>query len=276
MLARHALLSLSLFALMCAPNALQAQAGDDFLDSYFGQGAIATDTEPTDTGVVALLWEADSYTPPGYEGRSLPSAGSKVSLWAIPHLGGGIAPEQLVYTWKLNGATLATQSGRGKSSVTINAPELFGAYTVSVEVASSDRAVRGSALVRIESVEPVARLYAEHPLFGLQFWNAIGSNAFVSEREMTFVALPFFASITTPDDALLRYTWRVDRRSIAPNPARPSSVTVSAEEGGAVATLDVVISHMTNFLMESRGAWQITLGAGAGAGVFDPFRTSTL
>jgi hypothetical protein len=33
--------------------------------------------------IVDLLWESDSYTPPFYAGRSLPSAGSKLHLQAL-------------------------------------------------------------------------------------------------------------------------------------------------------------------------------------------------
>lgn len=269
----RAFFSFSLAALILFPSGALAQSDNNFLDSYFAPSTALGNTDVSESGSVAVLWEANTYAPPMYEGRRLPSAGSTVSLWAIPHLSGSYRAEQLTYTWKLNGATLPAQSGKGKAAITIQAPELFGAYTISVEVASSDLAARATQSVRIASVEPIVRLYAEHPLFGLQYWSATLGNAFLQEREMTFAALPLFAPATTPDDPALRYFWRVDRKAISAHPTRPSTITVSADEGGAVATLDVVVSHATNFFMESRGSWQVTLGAGAGAGAFDPFRT---
>lgn len=276
MRARRAWSSFTLAALVLLPTGVLAQSDNDFLDSYF-ESAVASETAP-ESGSVAILWEANSYAPPTYEGRRLASAESTVSLWAIPHFSGAYSTEQLTYTWKLNGATLLAQSGKGRAAITINAPELFGSYTVSVEVSSADLAARATESVRIASVEPIAHLYAEHPLFGLQYWSAIGNNAFIPEREMVFAAIPFFAPVALPDEAALRWSWRIDRKKVASNPIRPSTVTVSAGEGGAVATLDVVISHASHFFLESRGAWQVTLGAGAGAGagVFDPFRTNPL
>ncbi len=225
---------------------------------------------------VSILWESNAYTPTSYRGRSLPSAGTRIRLWALPSIpraGGGVyAPDQLTYTWKLNGATVPGISGRGKSSATIGSPELFGSYVVSVE-ASAGGGARGVGSVRIASREPVVRLYADHPLFGVQYWSAIVRNAFVTEKEMTFVAIPYFAEVTHPDDGLLTYAWRIDRESITPDPIRPSAITLRAGDNGALALVSLLLTHASNFLMETRGTWQMTLGVGAEAGIFDPFRT---
>jgi len=34
---------------------------------------------------IDLLWEADSYTPPFYRGRAVPTSGSTIRLFAVPH-----------------------------------------------------------------------------------------------------------------------------------------------------------------------------------------------
>ncbi len=227
---------------------------------------------------VGLLWESDSYVPASYEGRALPSAGTRVRLWAIPHLsranGTPIPAAELMYTWKLNDATLASLSGRGRSSAVIGSPELFGAYTVSVEVSASGGTPRGEARVRISSVEPMVRLYADHPLFGIQHWNALGGNAFVLEREMTFAAVPYFAQAQSADDPSLEYGWRINQKAVLPDPERPSAVTVSAQDESVIALLNLTLTHATNLLLEARGAWQITLGSGTDIGLFDAFRAT--
>ncbi len=226
---------------------------------------------------IMLLWEADSYVPPQYAGRALPSAGTRVRLWALPYLSrpdGSLYPTaDLTYTWKLDGSTLTNLSGRGKSSATIGSPELFGSYTVSVEV-SAPSGARGIGSTRITTVEPTVRLYPNHPLFGLERWSALAANAFISEREMTFSVVPYFAPARSADDPQLHYAWRVDRVSAPTDTAQPSTITLSAPQEGMLATIDLVLTHANNFLMEARGAWQITLGAGASTGVFDPFRTT--
>ncbi len=245
--------------------------------------SVSTEAESTSAEIsftpsrVELLWEADSYAPPTYAGRALPSAGARVRLWALPYLprpgGGYFAANDLTYTWKLNGGTLANISGRGRSSATIGAPELFGAYTVSVEVSAAGGA-RGVGSTRIAAVEPVVRLYPDHPLFGLERWSALSGNAFIAEREMTFSVIPYFAPVRSPDDAQLLYAWRIDRARIPTDTAHPSMITVSAPQDGMLATIDLALTHASNFLIEAHGAWQVTLGAGASTGLFDPFRTT--
>jgi hypothetical protein len=78
--------------------------------------AVTSATLTITPGSMDLLWEgADSYTPPFYKGRALPSNGGIVRVVAIPTAS---APRQLSFNWSQNGDVQSLLSGYGKSSFT--------------------------------------------------------------------------------------------------------------------------------------------------------------
>lgn len=230
-----------------------------------GGGIVSADASiiPTE---VDLLYDANSYVPPFYEGRALPSPSSQVRLHAVARLvrpgGAVIAPSDLVYTWKRNGATLANLSGKGRATAVVPAPALFGADTISVDIATADRSLAGGASVRIPSIEPVLVFYEDSPLFGLRFRNALRAEG-EGGGELTIAAVPYFALAAGPNDPRLEYAWRVNGRVITPDAARPDEITLSSGDGSSAARVDVTVTNTADLSMESRGSLQLTLSAGA-------------
>lgn len=225
---------------------------------------------------IDLLWEADSYVPPFYRGRSLPSSGSDVRLFAVPRfkqVGATtfVPPDELIYTWKLGGKIVKIISGRGKHSVTIASPSLFGSETVSVDVKTADGSLVGSSSVRIPSVEPSLVLYENHPVFGILYHRALQSPATVSEVETTFTAVPYFAPVQNPDDGSLVYTWRVGNSTIGSNAARPSTITINAAGTTGLAQIDLAMTHISNFFLNARNSWSVTLAGTDSSSAASPF-----
>ncbi|KKW19526.1 MAG: hypothetical protein UY63_C0011G0008 [Parcubacteria group bacterium GW2011_GWA2_51_10] len=209
-----------------------------------------------------LLWESDSYTPPFYRGRALPSAGSNIRLQAVARLkraGGTLIPERdIVYTWRRNGSVVASASGKGKSSATLPAPSLFGADTISVSAASTDGVLEGSSSIRIPSLEPILFLYEDHPIFGVLYNRELSGQSTVAESELTFAAVPYFASTESPDDRNLKWQWRINGREIPADPREPSMLTINADRSFGRAQIDLLLTHATNWFLQSAGSWAIT------------------
>src|SRR5204862_2475166 len=67
---------------------------------------------------VDLLAESSSYTPEAYQGKALFTAGSQITITAIPNFVDGsgkqIPPEKLVYNWQRNFEGVSRASGYGK------------------------------------------------------------------------------------------------------------------------------------------------------------------
>lgn len=215
-----------------------------------------------------LLWESNSYVPPFYRGRALPSAGTVLSLEAIPRFkksdGSFIAPGDIVFTWHRDGLVLPSVSGRGKARIQVAAPSLFGEDVLSVDAVSTDGSFSGSASVSIPEIEPVLNLYEDHPLFGVLYHRALARQTTIPEIEMSFAAVPYFAQAGSADDANLQYVWRVNGRGVASSPTRPSEITINAQNSTGLAFIELTLAHATNFFMSSSAAWGVSLRGGSG------------
>lgn len=240
------------------------------------QNGVATVNATVSPTSIDILWESDSYTPPFYKGRALPSAGSAVTLVAMPHFmrqnGSSVPSENIIYTWRKDGEVIAGASGLGKASARIVGPLLYGSDLISVEAISQDGSLSGEAAVRIGDVEPALVLYKVHPLFGELFHQPLGATSFIPEVEMTFAAVPYFAAVDTPDDPKLNYEWRVNETSVPADAAHPGVLTINSAKSSGNALLRLALTHATNYFMSLNDAWKITFTRnGEPAGFSDPF-----
>jgi hypothetical protein len=231
-------------------------------------GTVATAQAIIAPTEIDLLFESDSYVPPFYKGRALPSADTNLILQAVPHfLGSGgleLPTSSIVYTWKKDGQVMGDISGRGKSTAIIPAPLLYGSNTISVDAASSDNTLSGEASVAVSSVDPGIVLYEDHPLFGILYNNALGSSSFIPESEMTFAAVPYFAQIRSPSDPSLQYAWHINGTAIAADPKDPSEVTINASNSSGIALIELEVTDAINYFLDAKGSWGVTLSSSSG------------
>jgi hypothetical protein len=219
-----------------------------------------------------VLVDSDSYTPPFYLGRALPSPGTDLLFQAIAHFkrpdGTTIPDSQITYTWKQGGEVLGGISGRGRSSATIPVQHLSGDNIVTVDAVSSDGSRSAETTATVPLVEATVDLYEDHPLYGLLFNNALGAFARIAENEMTFAAIPYFAQIAGPNDPRLSYAWRVNDTAIARSVTSPSEITINADNSTGQAALSLDLTHADNYLMSASGAWNINFSAPAAQSPF--------
>ncbi len=241
-------------------------------------GASASGSARIRPSEIDLLWSADTFTPAFYSGKAMPSAGSSVSVQAIPRFvtGNGtlVADRDIVFTWRKNGAVVGSVSGRGKSSAMFPAPTLHGTDTISVEAVSNDASFEGSAELRIPSVEPQIVLYERHPIFGTMLHRAITAQSSNSNSEATFTAVPYFAHALAANDPQLRYSWLVNGNRIPANALLPQEITINADNSSGIANIRLTVTHLRNWLLKSSGEWSISFGSGGTSGN-DPFRFGT-
>lgn len=246
---------------------VEAQGGNA---SAIAQGVV----RPTE---VDLLWEGDSYVPPFYRGRALPTSGSSIRLFAIPRLvpGGSSTPipaEDLIYTWRQGGQILQGASGRGRYTATIEASPFSQTESVSVEVKTTDGELRGFASARIPSTDPKLVLYEDHPAFGILFHQALINGSTISESEASFSVIPYFAPEPTLKSSLLQYAWRVNGTPLTNDPTRPNTITLNAEGTDGNALIELAFTHATNYFISARNSWNLTLSTLGGNVFTDPFR----
>jgi hypothetical protein len=219
---------------------------------------------------IDLLYDSPTYVPPFYRGRALPSTGSALRMQAITRFpqGGGayMQDSAITYTWSRNGRTMGSVSGRGKSSAVIDAPALFSTDTISVTASANDGALSATESVVLSSRDPLLALYQVHPLYGMLYHQEVLSQKIVSENEMTFAAVPYFANAVTPEDSVLRYRWSVNGTPVAATSTTKSMLTIRAGSSGGVANLAIDLSHAVNFFTASSKKWSINFGEPGGVG----------
>ncbi|HEY4516982.1 MAG TPA: hypothetical protein VJG64_03475 [Candidatus Paceibacterota bacterium] len=249
---------LSLAMVLWAPNASAQTA--PLIDSYLQNASGAEVQEETTPSPVDLLFDADSYVPPFYRGRALPSPGTNVHLHALARFagaGGTAVPEsKITYTWRRDGRVVGDVSGLGRASVTLPAPTLFGTDTISVEASAADGSIYGGSSITISSIDPVPTLYQNHPLFGIEYYSALTDEATVPDVEMTFAAVPYFAAAVSPSDPQLTWRWSVNGEPIATS-VGGSEITINAENSSGLAAISLLLTSPANFLLRGEGSWNV-------------------
>lgn len=229
--------------------------GDD------GAASVTATLVPT---TVDIIWEGNSYAPPFYGGRTLPSPGGTIEVEALPVVRehGAIVPaDKLVYTWTVNGAVQSDISGRGKNTATIDAPIFSDSAIVEVDVETQDGLAGAAGSVTIPAADPFLRLYEDHPLYGVLYDHALDPTTIVDEPELSFAAVPYFADrgAATLADA---FNWKVNRASVEPATDTPDEITINGGKAGGTALINLSYSDMVNHLYAPSGAWVITFRAG--------------
>lgn len=233
-------------------------------------GSAQATIRPTE---VDLLWESDSYAPPYFRGRTLSGTNANIRAQAIVRFvrpdGSAIPEDAIVYSWYKDTTRIA--SGRGKSSVKMPGPSLFGNETLFVIAESVDGVYNGRAMVRIDGVDPTLELYENHPLFGVLYHRALTGSATTLETELKVTAVPYFAHVAAPHDNSLAYEWKLGSMSFVPDPEHPETFTVATKDYAGPVAIDLNLTSTSDLSLKAMGAWEIIFGESGSFFGNDPF-----
>ena len=211
---------------------------------------------------VDVLWEAQTYTPPFYKGKALPSYKSLVRVTAIPRFNALTSdPTQYYYKWKYNKIQGAGE-GLGKNSIVIPMGWADSKIPVSVTVDLPGTDWSGYKLTNVPGHEAKLVLYEQAPLLGIQFDHALLT------RQATKVgvgntfnvhAVPYYFSTDNLQNGELIYTWTVNRSTVVSG-LDPLNITLTkqgkAEENFAVS---LRVQNPKRILQEGRAQSNIVL-----------------
>ena len=143
---------------------------------------------------IDFLWEAQTYTPPFYKGKALPTFKSLVKVTAIPRYGRTMSdPKTFMYDWKYN-RTLSVGQGLGKNSVLIRMGFADTPMPVSVDVSLQDGSWTGNRSDDIRGGEAQVRFYEQAPLLGINFNKEVKESSASDGNQFTLKAVPYFFS----------------------------------------------------------------------------------
>lgn len=169
---------------------------------------------------IALAWEADTYTPPLYQGKALFTDQSTVKI--VAYVNGNtdtnkIDPTRMVYSWKKNGTLLDKESGIGKNILIVDGDKSLLSYTdITLTVDSYDKSISSQKKISINSARPEIIFYQSDPLEGTRFENQL-ENTILTKNNLTVVGIPYFLSINDLGNPLLSYVWSLNNTPIKSN-----------------------------------------------------------
>lgn len=144
---------------------------------------------------VSLIVEPISSSPPLYLGKSLVPLEGDARIVAMANLtsanGKVVDPSTYAYSWTVDGTSIASASGIGKSALLVASPLQYRARTVSVVVTSQDMSLSSGAELTLQPLEPSVRVYENDPLLGIRFDRALGSQFNIAGTESSLFAAPF-------------------------------------------------------------------------------------
>ncbi|HZS43236.1 MAG TPA: hypothetical protein VFA52_03410 [Candidatus Paceibacterota bacterium] len=184
-------------------------------------GTRITKTVNISPASVDIVWEANSYVPPFYEGKRLYPPQGTLTFVALPNFvsnGVTVDPNTLVYKWRLNNSVLGDKSGYGKRTLTVTGDILNQPINVSVEASLVKNNISGSGAISVASQNPQVLLYEDSPLNGILFNKILDSQFDLTASEVTFGAFPFYFSATSPTDKTINYAWYLNNSAMALDP----------------------------------------------------------
>ena len=160
------------------------------------------------SGNFILAWSSDSYLPPGYPGRALPSRLSRVRVTAMPVEKLTYNPDQLSYRWLLDEQVAGRDSGPGKSAFTFTVTKWGGdSHEVQLQILDLGGNVIGQNSLLIPVVEPQTLLVASNENYAAQ--DTLPAR---TGQEINLLAAPLFFAVKALDE--LNFEWNFDGQTL--------------------------------------------------------------
>ncbi|HEY0980407.1 MAG TPA: hypothetical protein VGE18_03310 [Candidatus Paceibacterota bacterium] len=200
---------------------------------------------------IDLLWEAaDSYTPPFYKGKALPTTNSLIRVTGIPSAS---APKQMVYNWSRNQSALGASSGYGKSSLLFRNSELDPVESISLEAISG--AFNGSASTSITPGDPSVVAYQKNEGF-IDYANGESNTINTGQSGLVLRFEPYFFS--TPISIARSLDIHITESDMdVTNDSAQNELYLTAPEGRGRAVFTVAINTIAYTLQQITRAFTI-------------------
>ncbi len=191
-----------------------------------------------------ILWQAvDSYTPPFYKGKALPTNEGIVKIIALPDFQVGtktVTPKNVIYNWKRNFQPVTQASGYGRSSISIKQSFLLDKETIGVTANEPTEGATAKGTLIVKPYNPKIIFYKKDPLLGVDFNNGIDTSTQLSKNDTTVLAIPYFVSPRNVLDPDLEYIWKLNNKEITTPRVKNQLVLRGSSEPG-IASLELTV-----------------------------------
>lgn len=196
---------------------------------------------------VDILWEADTYVPPFYKGKKLPTRQASVTLTAIPQFKNPTVDSirTAVYYWNRDFNPVPTSSGYAKQSFTFENSAIKPTENLGVTVRNRTETEIATKEEDLIFKDPVIIFYEKE---GSRIFERRGSRAGfqVESNRFNLIAVPYFFAFDNPLD--ITFDWLADGQSLTVNNNNPSEILFELPESGRQTTVSLSIESIPKLL----------------------------
>ena len=197
--------------------------------------------------VMVLLWQAeDSYVPPFYRGKAMPSPQSEVKVVAMPEIitgGSMVDPANMTYVWKQDYNNVQDSSGYGKNYFIYTNDYLDDSNNIDVTASTIDQQNSSEASINIATTLPKIEFYKNDVTLGTLWEQALSDGHKIQGTE-TLQAAPYFISPRDVSNPLLTWTWSINDSTINTSILTPDLIPLQTQAGvSGTSKIDLQISN---------------------------------
>lgn len=212
---------------------------------------------------IDLVYEADTYVPPFYRGRSLFTHQSAVTVAAMTTFienGVRLPKEKITYTWAKDDEIIQSASGVGRDSIKIQGALISRPFYVSVVAESINSNLTAKKRILINPTTPQVVLYENNPIYGSIFEKALTGTFNFDREEVGITAVPYFFSAQERSSGNLQYRWFENGRRVGDDSVGSFINYLNpGKEKNGTANLAVQVEHIQNILQEGGNLFKINV-----------------
>lgn len=186
--------------------------------------------------VMVLLWQAnDSYVPPFYKGKALPTPDSEIKVVAMPEIRNGasiVNPKNMVYAWKKDYTNVQDSSGYGKNYFLFSSDYLEDSTNIWATASTTDQKYTSSKNIDIRTTTPKILFYKNDYNLGTLWEQALSYGHQIFGEEV-IEASPYFISPKEIRTPILTWDWSINDIFVNNSEIRKNVLPLRAQSGSS-------------------------------------------
>lgn len=183
---------------------------------------------------MVLLWQAnDSYVPPFYRGKALPTPDSEIKIVALPEIKSGsslVDSTNMTYFWKQDYNNIQDASGYGKNYFSYVNDYLESSSNISVVASTIDQNNSSEANITVGTTDVKILFYKNNAKLGT-IWDQALSDGHKIQSDEVLEAVPYFISPKDIRIPILSWVWSINGSSINILGSRKNLIPLKVQEG---------------------------------------------
>lgn len=183
---------------------------------------------------MVLLFQAnDSYVPPFYRGKALPTPDSEIKVVAMPEIkisGRLVDPKNMTYFWKKDYTNNVEGSGYGKNYFVYVNDYLENSNNVGVVASTIDQNYSSVASINIGMTQPKILFYRNDDNLGTIWQNSL-TDSYTLQGSQIIEAVPYFISPKQLWHPRLVWYWTINDNTVTLASFRKNLMPLQAQAG---------------------------------------------